>query len=383
MIKHILILLLTLSCFALTAQEYKGQLIDNDGASKEVYFLDPYKKSNYESILFYRYGHPTKLYASNYSRAVFSDDLIYTSIKVEESIEKVWAQLHFESKLIKLYLRYNNYYLEINNQVMDISKSQILESLQLPDQLKKRWKQALKDSKSLSFKKVKTVLKEYHKQEKIKFKSYFNKRQSIIKIEVDVEVGLGLDISKANINKSNSEQFDVNIISPRLFANCRIYLPQIMKNSFTGIGISIQKYSVEEDIHKRFTNSDNYYESEIKFLQVAIPLSFNMKIASLNNFNIYAKAGAKIYFNIGDKGSLNAEYKVDNIVRSEQHELQLAKKDGLAPIAGILIDKKFGKRQFSLSIQYEHYMESGASSTEIPEIVLNNSAITIGLAMKF
>ncbi|BAX79831.1 outer membrane beta-barrel protein [Labilibaculum antarcticum] len=381
MIKHILILLLTLSYLTLTAQEFKGQLIDNDGASKKVYLLDPYKKSNYESILFYRYGQPTKLYASDYRRAVFSDDLIYTSIKVEESNEKVWAQLHFESELIKLYLRYNNYYLETNNQVMDISKSQNLESLQLPDQLKKRWGQALKESKSLPFKKVKTILKEYHKQEKIKYRSYFNKRQSSMKIEV--EVGIGLNVSKANINKSNTEQFRVNIISPRLFANCRIYLPRVMENSFAGIGISILKYSMEEDIHKRFANSDNYYESEMKFLQVAIPLSFNMKIASLNNFDIYAKAGAKIYFNIGDNGTLNTEYKIENIVRPEQQELQLAKKDGLAPIAGFLIDKKFGKQQFSLSLQYEHYMESGASSTEIPEVVLNNSAITIGLAMKF
>ncbi len=379
MIKHTLLLFLIFISILSKAQEYRGQLIDNDGESKEVYFLDPYKKSNYEFILYFRYGHPTQLYASNYRRAIFSDDLIYTSIKVEESIEKVWARLHFENDLIKLYLRHNKYYLEINNQIIDISKFQNLESIQLPDQLKKQWKQALKSSKLLPFKKVKTVLIEYHKQEKIKYNSYFNTRKS----STNIEVGLGLDISKANINKSKNEQIEINIISPRLFANYRIYLPRVMKNSFASVGISIQKHSVEEDVHKSFTNSNNYYESEINFLQVAIPLSFNMKVASLNKFDIYAKTGAKIYFNIGDNGSLNAEYKADNIVRPEFHKLQLAKKTSLAPIVGILIDKKFGKHQFSLSLQYEHYMESGASSIEIPEIVFNNSAITIGLAMKF
>ncbi|MDE5418507.1 hypothetical protein L3049_10855 [Labilibaculum sp. DW002] len=276
-------------------------------------------------------------------------------------------------------MRYNKYYLEINDQVIDISKSQNLESLQLPDQLKKQWKQALKSSKLLPFKKVKTVLVAYHKQEKIKFKSYFNTNQS----NINIEIGLGLDISTANINKSKDEQIEVNTLSPRLFANCRIYLPRVMKNSFASFGLSIQKYSIEEDLHKPFTNSDNYYESEMKFLQVAVPLSYNIKVASINNFNIYAKAGAKIYFNIGDNGYLNTEYKVENIVRPVFQTLQLAKKTSFAPIVGFLLDKKLAKQQFSLSIQYEKYMENKDSSAKTPQIELNNSAISIGLAMKF
>ena len=386
MIKHILILLLTLSYLTLSAQEFKGQLIDNDGESQDAYLLDPYKKSNYEFVLFYRYGHPTQLYASNYKRAIFSDDLIYTSIKIENSIDRVWSRLHFESDLIKLFLRHNKYYLEINDQVIDISKSQNLESLQLPDQLKKQWKQELKSSKLLPFKKVKTVLVAYHKQEKLKYKSYFNKRRSRLKIDVDldleVQVGLGFDGTKANINKSKNEQIEVNILSPRLFTNCRIHLPGGMKNSFASFGISMQKFNVEEDVHKSSTNGDNYYESEIQFLQVAVPLSYNIKVASINNFNIYAKAGAKIYFNIGDNGTLNSEYKVENIVRPRFQNLELAKKSSFAPIVGFLIDKKIGKQQFSLSLQYELYMEKGGSNPITPQVELNNSAITIGLAIK-
>ena len=218
----------------------------------------------------------------------------------------------------------------------------------------------------------------YHKQEKIKFKSYFNTNQS----NINIEIGLGLDISTANINKSKDEQIEVNTLSPRLFANCRIYLPRVMKNSFASFGLSIQKYSIEEDLHKPFTNSDNYYESEIQFLQVAVPLSYNIKVASINNFNIYAKAGAKIYFNIGDNGTLNSEYKVENIVRPRFQNLELAKKSSFAPIVGFLTDKKIGKQQFSLSLQYEHYMEKASSNPITPQVELNNSAITIGLAIK-
>jgi len=379
MIKHTFLLFLILFSIQSVAQEYRGQLVDNDGSSKEVSFLNPYKKSNYESILYLHYGMPHELHAKYFIRAEFSDEIIYASINVEEFIEKVWAQVHFESKEVKLFLRYNKYYLEINKKVVEISKYQNLESLELPEKLKILWKQTQENSKALPFKKVKTLLKNYHKQESIEYKSYFNTPQSIPYIEF----GVALISTKANINKSNNEQVDVNILSPRLFANCRIYFPRVMKNSFASFGISAQRYSLNKDTHQKTTNGDNYYESEIKFFQVAIPLAFNMKITSKNNFNIYAKAGIKIYYNIGSDGSLNTEYKIDNIVRPQSFKLQLAKESSLAPIAGFLIDKKFGKHQFSLSLQYEHYMESGANSPEVPEIELSNPAFTIGLAMKF
>ena len=314
MIKHTFLLFLILFSIQSLAQEYRGQLVDNDGNSKEVSFLNPYKKSNYESILYLHYGMPQELHAKYFKRAEFSDEIIYASINVEEFIEKVWVQIHFESENLKLYLRYRKYYLEVDGQIIEISKSQNLESLKLPKELLNKWRQAQDNSKALPFKKVKTLLRNYHKQESIEYKSYFNTPQSIPYIEF----GVALSSTKANINKSNTEQVDLNILSPRLFANCRIYFPRVMKNSFASIGLSAQRYSLNKDTHQKTTNGDNYYESEIKFFQVAIPLAFNMKIASKNNFNIYAKAGVKIYYNSGSDGSLNTEYKIDNILQTKE-----------------------------------------------------------------
>ncbi|WP_321280074.1 outer membrane beta-barrel protein [Marinifilum fragile] len=378
MIRTLPLVLLLFIGTTLFAQEYRGKLIHNDGTSKEVSFLNPYSKNNYKEILYLHYGMEHELYAQNFKRAEFSKDLVYQSIEIKTN-QKVWARVHFESETIKLFLRYNSFYVEVDNTIYDISKIQSPSTLDIPKDLSDLWQSEMNGNKMLPFKTLKKLLVQYHKKNKIDYHTYFNKAKTIPYLEV----GLGANYSNINLLISPSQKTNFSTVSPAIFINGRLYFSRLLKQSFVSLGIGFQKFKIEKDISTGSEDNENFHELNIKFQQISIPMSFNLTLLSKNEMKFYMRGGAKIYFNIGENGNLVSEYQIDKIVRTENSQLKLAKKSGFTPLLGLVANKKIGKSDLSFLLQYEKNMESGNPSNDHAQIEFSKSAITVGAAIKF
>ncbi|NOU60556.1 hypothetical protein [Marinifilum caeruleilacunae] len=378
MIKPLTTILFLFLCLTLSAQEYRGKLIHQDGTSKEVSFLDPYSKSNYKEILYLHYGIAHELYAENFKRAEFSDDIVYESIEISTG-EKAWARVHFESDIIALYQRYSSVYIKVDTKIIDISKRQTPSSFNIPNDLQKQWQSFLNKSNGLSFKKIKKLLIDYHKQKDLKYRRLFPNSVS----KFNIEVGVGLAITSYNFIKSTDEQIDNQYFLPSINVGCRYILPRFLKNSFLNFSLSLQHLDIQKDTYENTTLKQVHYEYEIKSIQLAAQISLNKQVISFEDFKIYAKAGFLLYNNMGSDGTLNTEYVDGYIIRTQENSLQLAKKSGFIPLLALVVDKKIAKHQFSLSFQYEHFNESGKPSDEVSIIEFSKPMVKLGLAMKF
>lgn len=379
MIRNILTLtLLFLSC-SLMGQEMVGTLVHNDGTAKEKYFLNLYKKSNYDAILYLHYGMPQELYAKYFKRVSSGDEVVYTTIKMEENGEKVWARLQFESKDIKLHQHRSRFFIECGDVLTEITKKQKPSDLQIPKDLIKEWKEKMKSSSRLSMGKLKKLLEKYHKKRGIDFNTYFNSTNYIPYLEA----GLAANFNSGNLLISSTEKTDFSSISPGLYMNTRLYFPRLLKKSFVSAGIMIQRFSIKKDLSTGSGNDQNFHEMDINFMQLSFPVSFNLSLFSKNEMDLYLRGGAKIYMNIGSDGNLVSELQENSVVRTEHRKLELAKKSGFAPLLGLVANKKFGKTEMSFLLQYEKNMESGSASDEKGQIEFSNSAFTIGAAIKF
>ena len=378
MIKLIPLCLFLLANLCVSAQEYKGSLVHNDGTSKEIFLLNPYSKSNYKEILYLHYGITHQLYAENFKRVQFSDDIVYSSIEINPK-KKVWARLHFESEIIKLYLRYNSLYIEVENKIYDISKRQTLSTFNIPENLKDIWQTQLTNTNKLSLKRLKKILIDYHKRNKINYDLYFNKPKSIS----NLEIGLAFDISKVNLSISNNEQIDLKSSAPGIFASCRFYFPRLIKNSFISSGLGISKYNFHNNKQVKQDNQYSFYETDIQLLHIYSQNTFNKKILNKANLDIHARLGFELYYKFGDDGKIVIEHQNNNIIRTENDIVKLSNNFGINPIIGFVADRSILNQDFSFYVMLKYYLENASSSPENPELEFNNAAISFGLSMKF
>ena len=377
MIRKLLLLTFLLFSIPLFGQRYKGELTDNKGEVKEINFVRPYSLDNYKSLLFLRYGTKLELFATNYQRAKFSNKIVYGSIKPQLEGEKVWAQLHFESDNIKLYLRYNKFYIEIKGKLFNISKIQRPQKLNLPIELQNYWKNLLGRSKRIPFNEVKMMLVDYHKEKNFPYFSYFPEPDVVS----EFEAGFGVSHNQANLLINSNEEMDLNCISPALFANVNIYFPRFMKHAYLSAGLMMEKYNLGRD---QKLASNNVYDLDLEFYQLALPLSCNLRLKKISGFDIYARLGAKIYSDFGIDSKLIAEIRTHNIVRIEPPEMSIDNSIGFAPLAGFFVDKKIGKRKMSFAFMYEKYLESRNSFLiERKKIKFSQTSIRFSVALKF
>jgi hypothetical protein len=360
-------------------QEMVGTLVHNDGTAKEKYFLNLYRKSNYDAILYLHYGMPQELYAKYFKRVSSGDDIVYTTIKMDEDSEKVWARLQFESKDIKLHQHRKRFFIECGDVLTEITKNQNLDDLHIPNDLKLEWEEKLKSSPKLNLSKVKKLLEKFHKKKGTEFDTYFNTPAYIPYLEA----GIGAGINKGNLLISRTEKTDFTSISPGIYMNTRLYMPRVLKQSFVSAGVMIQRFNIHKDISTEGGDNENFHELDINFIRVAVPISFNLSLFSKHEIDFYLSGGAKMYMNLGGDGDLVTEVQENKVVRTEIKKLELAKKSGFAPLIGLVANKKFGKTEMSFLLQYEKNMESGSASDEKGQIEFSNSAFTIGAAIKF